>query len=99
MRKSMGGNIAIFKGDEPNVTSKKLDIDNKNDRALTVNRSIDLGASTADIGQVKFRAPPKLDVSAERNNREIIEQTQNNPLMQSLHLNAQKDYDALYGDN
>jgi hypothetical protein len=93
---SMGGNIAIFKGDELNVTSKKLDVDIKNDRALTVNRSLDFGASSADIGQVKYRAPPKLDVSAERNGREIIEQTQNNPLMQSLHVNAQKDHDNLY---
>jgi hypothetical protein len=95
LRKVEGGNIAIFKGDEPNVTSKKLDLDIKNDRALTVNRSIDLGASVADIGQVKYRAPPKLDISMERNVREIIEQVQNNPLMQSLHINAQKDYDAL----
>lgn len=96
LRKSMGGNIAIFKGDEQNVTSKKLDTDIKNDRALAVNRSIDLGASVADIGQLKFRAPPKLDIASERNGREIIEQTQNNPLMQSLHINAQLDHDALY---
>jgi hypothetical protein len=98
-RKAMGGNIAIFKGDEPHVTSKKLDSDIKNDRSLTVNRSIDIGASVADIGQMKFRVPPKLDVASERNGREIIEQTQNNPLMQSLHLNAQRDHDALYGGN
>jgi hypothetical protein len=83
-----GGNIQIFKGDEPNVSSRKLDTDIINDRALAVNRSIDFGPGSADIGRVKYRAPPRLDVSMERNQREIISQTQNNPLMQSLHVNA-----------
>lgn len=99
LRKPKGGNIAIFKGDELNVTSKKLDIDIKNDRALTVNRSIDLGPGSADIGRAKYRAQPLLDISVERNGREIIDSTLNNPLMQSIHLNAQKDYDALYGSS
>lgn len=83
-----GGNIQIFKGDEPNVSSRKLDTDIINDRALAIGRSIDLGPGSADIGRVKYRAPPKLDVSMERNQREIISQTENNPLMQSLHVNA-----------
>lgn len=83
-----GGNIQIFKGDEPNVSSRKLDTDIINDRALAIGRSIDLGPGAADIGRVKYRAPPKLDVSMERNQREIISQTENNPLMQSLHVNA-----------
>jgi hypothetical protein len=94
--KLAGGNISLFKGEELNVTSKKLDIDIKNDRALAVNRSIDLGPGSADIGRPKYRAPPMFDQTIERNGREIIEPTQNNPLMQSLHINAQKDYDALY---
>jgi hypothetical protein len=97
LRKPKGGNIAIFKGDELNVTSKKLDIDIKNDRALAVNRSIDLGPGMADIGRAKYRAQPLLDISTERNGREIIDPIMKNPLAQSLHLNAQKDYDALYG--
>ena len=83
-----GGNIQIFKGDEPNVSSRKLDTDIINDRALAIGRSIDFGPGAADIGRVKYRAPPRLDVSMERNQREIISQTQNNPLMQSLHVNA-----------
>lgn len=83
-----GGNIQIFKGDEPNVSSRKLDTDIINDRALAVNRSIDFGPGSADIGRVKYRAPPRLDVSMERNQREMISQTENNPLMQSLHVNA-----------
>jgi hypothetical protein len=83
-----GGNIQIFKGDEPNVSSRKLDTDIINDRALAVGRSIDFGPGAADIGRVKYRAPPRLDVSMERNQREIISQTEKNPLMQSLHVNA-----------
>jgi hypothetical protein len=86
-----GGNIQMFKGDEPNVTSRKLDTDLINDRALAVNRSLDMGPGSADIGRIKYRAPPKLDISMERNQREIIEQTANNPLMQSIHRNAERD--------
>jgi len=86
-----GGNIQLYQGDEPNVTSRKLETDVINDRALAVNRSLDMGPGSADIGRVKYRAPPKLDVSMERNQREIIEQTDNNPLMQSLRRNAEKD--------
>ena len=90
-RSLAGGNIQLFKGDEPHVTSKKLDIDLINDRAPAVNRSLDLGPGSADIGRVKYRAPLKLDVANERNQREIIAQTENNPLMQSLRKNAEHD--------
>jgi hypothetical protein len=90
-RKLAGGNIQMFNGDEPNVTSKKLDIDMINDRALAVNRSLDLGPGAADIGRTKYRAPLKLDVSLQRNQREMIEATDNNPLMQSLRRNAEHD--------
>ena len=89
-RESMGGNIQVFQGDEPNVTSRKLDSDIRNERELTVNRSIDMGPSSADIGRVKYRVPFNLDVPTDRNTREIIEATQDNPLMQSLHVNAWK---------
>ena len=90
-RNLAGGNIQMFKGDEPNVTSKKLDIDVINDRALAINRGLDLGPGAADIGRTKYRAPLKLDVSQQRNQREIIEATDNNPLMQSLRKNAEHD--------
>lgn len=86
-----GGNIQVFKGDEPNVTSRKLDIDVINDRAPAVNRSLDLGPGAGDIGRTKYRAPLKLDVASERNTREIIESTEANPLVQSLRKNAEHD--------
>ena len=86
-----GGNIQVFKGDEPNVTSRKLDTDIINDRALAVNRSLDMGPGAADIGRMKYRNPLKLDAVTERNQREIIQQTENNPLMQSLQRNAERD--------
>lgn len=91
-----GGNIQLYQGDEPNVTSRKLDTDIINDRALAVNRSLDMGPGAADIGRVKYRAPPKLDISTQRNQREIIEQTANNPLMQTLFRNAEIDQQALH---
>jgi hypothetical protein len=90
-RSIAGGNIQVFKGDEPNVTSRKLDIDVINDRAPAVNRSLDLGPGAGDIGRTKYRAPLKLDVASERNTREIIESTEANPLVQSLRKNAEHD--------
>jgi hypothetical protein len=86
-----GGNIQVFKGDEPNVTSKKLDIDVINDRAPAINRGLDLGPGVADLGRVKYRAPLKLDVANERNQREMISQAENNPLMISLQKSAEHD--------
>ena len=99
-RKPMSGNggLAIFTGDV-HQTSKKIDADIVNDRANAINRSLDYNAGVGDIGQVRFRVPLKLDQSMERNQREIIEATQNNPLMinQSLQRNAEHD-EALYQD-
>jgi hypothetical protein len=86
-----GGNIQLFAGEEPNVTSRKLDTDVINDRAPAVNRALDLGPGAADIGRVKYRAPLKLDVGLERNQREMIAATENNPLMISLQKNAEHD--------
>jgi len=90
-RTAMGGNVQVFQGDEPNVTSRKLDADVINDRATAVNRSLDLGPGSADIGRVKYRAPLKLDIASERNQREIIAGVDDNPLMQSLRKNAELD--------
>lgn len=83
-----GGNIQIFQGDEPNVSSRKLDTDIINSRTLGVNVARELGPGAADIGRVRYRTPPMLQ---ERTGREIIEQTENNPLMQSLRKNAEHD--------
>jgi hypothetical protein len=89
-RSLAGGNIQMFKGDELNVSSKKLDIDVINDRAPAINRSLDLGPGSADIGRVKYRAVPK-SIGEQRIQREIISATESNPLMQSLQRNAEHD--------
>jgi hypothetical protein len=89
-RSLAGGNIQMFKGDESNVTSKKLDIDVINDRAPAINRSLDLGPGSADIGRVKYRAVPK-NIGEQRIQREVISATESNPLVQSLQRNAEHD--------
>ena len=88
------GNIAIFTGDVYQ-TSKKIDADIINDRAKAVNRSLDFNSGVGDIGQVRYRVPLKLDVSAQRNQREMVSAVENNPLQQSIHKNAVHD-EALY---
>jgi len=90
------GNVAIFTGDVYQ-TSKKIDADIINDRANAINRSLDFNAGVGDIGQIKYRVPLELDVSAQRNQREIISAVENNPLQQSLQRNAEHD-EALYQD-
>jgi len=53
-----------------------------------VNRSLDLGPGAADIGKMRGKAA----ISGKpRIQREIIEAVDSNPLMQSLHRNAEKD--------
>ena len=84
------GSVAVFTGDI-HQTSKKIDADILNDRANAVNRSVDLPPGSADIGQVRYRVPLKLDISNERNQREIISAVENNPLQQSIFKNAQHD--------
>jgi hypothetical protein len=87
-----GGNIQMFNGDEPNVTSRKLDTDMINDRAPAVNRGLDLGPGSADIGTMRGKA---VTSGKPRIQREIIEAVDSNPLMQSLHRNAEKDAQRL----
>lgn len=88
------GGLAIFDGDPGRQTSKKLDTDVINDRALSVNRPIGGGGMTpgaGDIGRMEYRVPLRLDVSRQRNLNEVIQATVDNPLMQSLHKNAEHD--------
>ena len=85
------GNSATFNGDPGRQTSKKLDTDVINDRALAINRSIDITPGVGDIGRVEYRVPLKLDVSRERNQYSTVEAVDNNPLMQSLRKNAEID--------
>jgi hypothetical protein len=84
------GNIGIF---NTNVTqtSKKLDVDIINDRALAVNNVVGMTPGAGDIGQVKYRTPLKLDISNERNMPIIVESVNDNPLQQSLQRNAEHD--------
>jgi hypothetical protein len=72
-------------------TSKKLDVDIIDDRALAVNNVVGLPPGAGDIGQVKYRAPLKLDVSMERNMQVMVDAVNNNPLQQSLQKNAEHD--------
>ena len=89
------GNTATFNGDPGRQLSKKLDMDIMNDRALAVNRSMDITPGVGDIGRVEYRVPLKLDVSRERNTYTAIEAVENNPLMQSLRKNAEIDEAAI----
>lgn len=85
------GSTATFNGDPGRQLSKKLDADVINDRALAVNRSIDITPGVGDIGRVEYRIPLHLDVSRERNTYSAVEAVDNNPLMQSLRKNAEID--------
>ena len=89
------GSVATFKGDPGRQTSKKLDVDIRNDRALAVNRSVDLTPGVGDIGRVEYRVPLKLDVSRERNTYSAVTAVDNNPFMQSLQKNAERDEEAI----
>ncbi len=84
------GNIATFNGNVTQ-TSKKINADVLNDRANAVNRVVDIGPGAADIGRVKFRAPPQLDIGMQRNTPEMVSAIESNPLNQSLRLNAMHD--------
>jgi hypothetical protein len=89
------GTSATFNGDPGRQLSKKLDADIMNDRALAVNRSVDITPGVGDIGRVEYRVPLKMDVSRERNSYSSIEAVESNPLMQSLRKNAEIDEAAI----
>lgn len=89
------GNVATFNGDPGKQLSKKLDADVINDRALAINRSMDLTPGVGDIGRVEYRVPLKLDVTRERNTYSTVESVEKNPLMQSLRKNAELDEAAI----
>jgi hypothetical protein len=91
------GNVATFNGDPGRQLSKKLDTDFINDRALAINRSLDITPGVGDIGRTEYRVPLKLDISRERNQYSSVEAIDNNPLMasQSLRKNAEIDEAAI----
>ena len=86
-RKPIAGNggLAIFEGDPGHQTAKRLSSDDLNDRVNSINRVDSMPPGVGDLGQVKYRVPLRLDVSAERNTPDIVESVDNNPLQQSLH--------------
>lgn len=89
------GGSATFNGNPGAQLSKKLDVDIMNDRALAVNRSMDLTPGVGDIGRVEYRVPLNLDVSRERNTYSTVDALESNPLMQSLRKNAERDEAAI----
>ena len=86
-RKPIAGNggIAIFEGEPGRQTAKRLASDDVNDRVNAGNRYESITPGVGDIGQVKYRVPLRLDVSAERLTPDIVEAVDNNPLQQSIH--------------
>lgn len=97
-RKPVAGNggLAVFTG-EINQRTKKINADYINDRVPAVNRVEGLPPGVGEMGDVRYRVPLKLDVSMERNQRDIIGAVQSNPLMatQSLQRNADRDDDVV----
>ena len=89
------GNVAVFTGEQNGVSYKKLNSDSVNDRATAVNRVQGIPTGVGDLGQVKYRAPLKLDVSMQRNTPDMIAAVERNPLQQSLSKNATHDEDLL----
>jgi hypothetical protein len=89
------GNIAVFTGEKNGVTYRKLDADSVNDRANAVNRVTGIPTGVGDIGQVKYRAPLKLDISLQRNTPDMVAAVEGNPLQQSLRRNADHDENLL----
>jgi len=93
-----GGALAVFDG-QITQTTRKIDADSVNDRTTAVNRVVNIPTGVGDIGAVKYRVPLKMDVSAQRNGREILSGIYDNPLMESqvLARNSETD-DAEYQD-
>jgi hypothetical protein len=91
-RKPIAGNgsVATFYG-TVNQRAKKLTADDVNTRANAINRVESLPPGQGDIGEIKYRVPLNLDVSAERLTPDIVAGTNNNPLQQSLAKNAALD--------
>ena len=88
------GNVAVFTG-QINQKTNRLTSDSLNDRVLSINRAVEMPTGSADLGKVQYRNPLRLDISKERNMREIIDMVDNNPLNQSLRRNAIRDSQML----
>jgi hypothetical protein len=84
------GQVATF-NDQVNQTARRLVADDVNIRVNAKNRVEGLPPGAGDLGQVKYRVPLHLDVSAERLTPDIVSAVNTNPLMQSLEANAKMD--------
>jgi hypothetical protein len=87
-----GGSLAVFDGNIKQTT-KRINADSVNDRSNAVNRVVGLTTGVGDIGMVKYRVPLKLDVSAQRNQRETLSAVYDNPLMASQNLARNAEHD------
>ena len=93
-----GGALAVFDG-QITQTTRKINADSVNDRTNAVNRVVNIPTGVGDIGSVKYRVPLKMDVSAQRNGREILSGIYDNPLMKSQVLGRNSEHDdAEYQD-
>jgi hypothetical protein len=86
------GNVAVFEARPGKQTAKRINTDDINDRVNAGNRVESLPPGPGDIGQIKYRVPLHLDVSAERLTKDIVEAVDNNPLQKSLHRIAAMAY-------
>ena len=87
---SGSGGLGTFNGNV-NQRAKKLTADDVNTRTNAVNRVGGMTPGQGDIGQMKYRVPLNLDVSATRLTPDIVSAANNNPLQQSLSKNAAID--------
>jgi hypothetical protein len=80
LRKPIAGNggTQIFQANV-NPNYKKIYTDSYNNRTFVANRAVETGPGASDLGTVKFRAPLRLDMSAERFDRSMVSALAGNP--------------------
>lgn len=80
MRKPIAGNggTQIFQANV-NPNYKKIYTDSYNNRSFVANRAVETGPGASDLGTVKFRAPLRLDMSADRFDRSMVSSLASNP--------------------
>ena len=82
---SGNGNLPIFSGeDQMNISMRKLDSDYINDRQPPVYRVNGPASGAEVIGQVKYRAPLRLDMSSDRFNAASVKSLNDNPYVINL---------------
>ena len=80
MRKPIAGNggMQVFQANV-NPNFKKIYTDSYNNRSFVANRSVETGPGINDMGTIKFRAPLRLDMSADRFDRSMVSALASNP--------------------